>query len=131
MKKIRVALIGIDVVFLAADKEVSKKYGSFVSQQKIRTIDLTEIFSDDKSMALVVSGVNIEIIIKEKPFLIANPHPVTIILFHVFNVIMKSFHIVKATCFVLQPVSQYGQSGIDELINQSLDVLRATSFSCV
>lgn len=118
-----------DLVFLAANKSISREYGILASKAKFRAIDLCGAFNDEEKIPIVVAGVNDDIILSEKFGLIANPHPVTIILSHLFHPAVKKFGLVKAIAFVLQPVSAFGDNGIKELASQSVAVLSSSSFS--
>ena len=124
------SLLNADLVFLAAGKEVNRRLGILAHREKrFQAIDLSETFNTEEKVPLVVAGVNDEIIEKEKPSLIANPHPVTVILSHLFHIILRKFGILKAISFVLQPVSAFEQSGIKELANQSFSLLSSSSMS--
>lgn len=124
------SLLSADLVFLAAGKEVNRRFGILAHREKrFRAIDLSETFNTEEKVPLVVAGVNDEIIEKKKPSLIANPHPVTVILSHLFHIILKKFGILKAVSFVLQPVSAFEESGVKELANQSFSFLSSSSMS--
>ena len=77
----------------------------------------------------MVAGVNHRPFLKKKPSLIANPHPVTIILSHVLKVVAEKFCLKNAVAFVLQPVSAFDDSGIEELASQSFAVLNSSSIA--
>jgi len=124
------SLLNADLVLLAAGKEVNRRFGILARREKrFQAIDLSETFNTEEKVPLVVAGVNDEIIGKEKPSLIANPHPVTVVLSHLFHIILKKFGILKAISFVLQPVSAFEESGIRELANQSFSLLSSSSMS--
>jgi len=123
------ALKHIDLVFLAADKKINRKYGALVSDFKFRAIDLSETFNTNTKIPVVVAGINDCIIRKENPRLIANPHPVTIVLSHLFDVLLSKFGLNKAISMILQPASAFGELGIGELANQSLDIMNGASLS--
>ena len=120
---------GADLVFLAADKKVNKEFGRPTGKQKFKAIDLSETFNADEKIPIVVSGVNDEIIERENPDLIANPHPVTVILSHIFHAVLGEFGLLKAISFILQPVSAFEKSGIDELADQSFALLSSRTLS--
>jgi aspartate-semialdehyde dehydrogenase len=120
---------GADLVFLAADKKVNQEFGRLAGKQKIIAIDLSETFNADEKIPVVVSGVNDEIVAMEKPALIANPHPVTVILSHLFHAVLGEFGLLKAISFILQPVSAFEKSGIDELADQSYALLSSSKLS--
>ncbi|MFB0564903.1 MAG: Asd/ArgC dimerization domain-containing protein [Candidatus Aminicenantaceae bacterium] len=119
----------VDLVFLAADKKVNREYGILTKEKKIQAIDLSETFNMDSEVPVVVSGVNDEIILKKRPPIIANPHPVTVIISHLFQLIMQKYGLCRAVAFVLQPVSAFEDDGINELVNQSIDLLNSSSLS--
>lgn len=123
------SLFNSDLVFLAADKEINRKYGILAQGQKYQAIDLSETFNSEKEIPIVVAGVNDRIILKKRPDIIANPHPVTVILSHIFYLILKEFGLSKAIAFVLQPVSAFEKSGIEELANQSVEMLNSSSLT--
>jgi aspartate-semialdehyde dehydrogenase len=123
------ALKHIDLVFLAADKKINKKYGTLVSNLKFKAIDLSETFNTNTKIPVVVAGINDHIIRNENPRLIANPHPVTIVLSHLFDVLLSEFGLNKAISMILQPASAFGEPGIGELANQSLDIMNGAAFS--
>jgi len=54
---------------------------------------------------------------------------VTIILSHLFHVVLPKFGISKTISCVLQPVSAFDESGIEELASQSAALLGSTSIS--
>jgi aspartate-semialdehyde dehydrogenase len=124
------SLLDADLVLLAAGKEVNRRFGILAHREKkFRAIDLSETFNTEEKVPLVVAGVNDEIIRKETPSLIANPHPATVVLAHLFHIILGRFGILKAISFILQPVSAFEESGIKELANQSFSLLSSSSMS--
>jgi aspartate-semialdehyde dehydrogenase len=123
------SLQGTDLVFLAADKKVNREVGVLSSKQNFQAIDLSEAYNTDESVPVVVAGVNDGIISKKTPGIIANPHPATIVLSHIFHVVIQKFGLSKAISFILQPVSAFEESGIEELANQSYCLLSSESLS--
>ena len=123
------AIADSDIVFLASDKKTNRKYGKLAVEKKYLAIDLNETFSAEKKVPVVVAGVNHNTILEKKPSLIANPHPVTIVLAHFLSVICEKFQPKKIAAFVLQPASAFEDEGIKELAAQSLAVLNSSSAS--
>ncbi|MFQ6109466.1 MAG: Asd/ArgC dimerization domain-containing protein, partial [Candidatus Aminicenantales bacterium] len=123
------SLTDSDLVFLAADKKINRRYGNLARKQKFQAIDLSETFNSESDIPLIVAGINDSILLRESPSIIANPHPVTIMLSHIFYLILQEFGLSKAVSFVLQPVSAYDESGIEELANQSFAVLNSSSLT--
>lgn len=121
------ALEGMDLVFLAADRETNRVFGSLAQEKGFQAIDLGETFSGEEEIPPVVAGVNDEVIAKNKFPLIANPHPVTIILSSLLHRLIPNFGVSRAIAFVLQPVSAFDESGIEELASQSASLLSSAS----
>jgi aspartate-semialdehyde dehydrogenase len=125
----KVTIEDSDCVFLASDEKTNREYGNLAYKKNFLAIDLNETFNSDEKIPLVVTGVNHNTVLKKKPSLIANPHPVTIILAHFISVIKEKFQPLKIDAFVLQPASAYGELGIEELADQSFAVLSSSSVS--
>jgi aspartate-semialdehyde dehydrogenase len=121
------ALEGLDLVFLAADKETSRLYGRLAGEKKYQAIDLSEAFSGQDDIPFVVAGVNDSVLTARRFSLIANPHPLTIILSSLFHRLIAKFGLGKAVVFALQPVSAFEESGIEELASQSAAMLSSAS----
>jgi aspartate-semialdehyde dehydrogenase len=116
-----------DIVFLASDKETNRMYGKLAAKKNFLAIDLNETFIRDKKVPVVVAGINHDAVLKKKPSLIANPHPVTIVLAHIVNAVCEKFHLKKIAAFILQPASAFEDAGIEELADQSFAVLNSSS----
>lgn len=117
------SLEGKDLIFLASNKETNRRLGGLAAKRGFRAIDLNETFNLDEDVPLLVSGVNDDILDKERPPLIANPHPVTIILSHYFHQVLSRFGMSKAVSVILQPVSAFDNAGVQELASQSVALL--------
>jgi len=120
------SLEGKDLVFLAADLETDRKCGRLAAKLDFKAIDLVEAFNDTPDVPLVVAGVNDDLLDREDVRVVANPHPATIILSHIFKPIVDRFGIGKAIAFILQPASAFGGQGVDELASQSVSLLSGT-----
>lgn len=57
-KKIKLALIGTDLVFLASDPETNRTIGLRALEQGFRAIELAEVFNDREDVPLLVADVN-------------------------------------------------------------------------
>jgi aspartate-semialdehyde dehydrogenase len=122
------SLADSDLVFLASEKKINREYGKAASRSETKAVDLSESFSADKKVPIVVAGVNDEVIRKSKPNIVGNPHPVTIILSHLFNSV-RSLGIMKTVSFILQPVSAFEEKGMEELACQSVAMMNSETFS--
>ncbi len=120
------SLEGVDLVFLIADQKVNRELAALAPRQGFLAIDLSETFNLDEEVPVVVSGVNDGILSGKRPVLIANPHPATIVLSHMFHIVRAAFGLKKAVSMALQPVSAYEKSGIEELASQSYSLLSSS-----
>jgi aspartate-semialdehyde dehydrogenase len=84
-------------------------------------------FSDRADIPLIVAGVNDSELAAHDFPLIVSPHPVTIILSSLLDRLIAKFGLAKAVAFVLQPVSAFDESGIEELASQSAAMLSGAS----
>jgi len=116
-----------DLLFLASDRKTNRKFGRWAAGKNISAIDLGESFTGDENVPVVVAGVNDEREPVRTASLVANPHPVTIMLTQVFHALLSRFGLSGARAFVLQPVSVFGDPGIQELAGQSFDMLNCAS----
>ncbi|MBN1271796.1 MAG: hypothetical protein JXB26_05940 [Candidatus Aminicenantes bacterium] len=123
------SLLGANLAFLASGADVNRNFGvNVLKKQNCRAIDLSGVFNQDPEIPLIVNGINDDILAQKRPRLVANPHPVTIMLSHFYHTLLKSFNIKKFIGFVLQPVSVFGEEGIHELAEQSVALLNGRAF---
>jgi len=121
------SLQSADLVFLASDKNASREVGVLAKKKKFQAIDLSETFNTETNVPVVVAGVNDDIVARKKPDIIANPHPVTVILAHLFHLVIQRFGLARAISLILQPASAHENAGIDELANQSVAFLSSSA----
>ena len=117
------ALEGLDLVFLAADRETNLRYGRLAAEKDYVALDLAETFNADASVPLVVAGINDAGLKKKRPPLVANPHPATIVLAHLLATLRAGFGVARAVSVILEPASAYAEEGIQELAEQSTALL--------
>lgn len=120
-------LEGLDVVFLAADAKTSLDCGRQAGKLGFRAVDLCEAFNEDPDVPLVVAGVNDDVLKGGRVGLVANPSPVTIILAHLLASVRRAFGVERALSVVMEPVSAFGEAGIQELADQSMAMLGGSS----
>ena len=121
------SLHSVDLVFLASEKQVSKNCKELAAKQDFRALDLSGAFNEYPEIPVVVAGINDRDVLAGKPQLVANPHAVSIILSHLFFVLLSEFGLKRALSFVLQPASTFEESGMEELAHQSLDIMNGAS----
>jgi len=118
-----------DIIFLAADKEVNKRIIQEALPRGKWVIDLNETFAAEGDSRVIVAGINDNKIPMEVPRLISNPHPASIFLSHMIHLIDQNLGLRKSIAFILQPVSAFDVTGMDELANQSAELLGGNSLS--
>ncbi len=123
------AVEGLDLVFLAADEKTNLRYGRLAGEKDYLAVDLAETFNADPKVPLVVAGVNDAVLRRAKTFLVANPHPATIVLSHLLASVRAGFGVEQAVAFVLEPVSAYAEEGIQELAEQSYALLGSSAMT--
>ncbi|HRD01636.1 MAG TPA: Asd/ArgC dimerization domain-containing protein [Candidatus Saccharicenans sp.] len=121
-------LEGLDLVFLVADRETNLKFGRLAKDKGFRAIDLAGTFRGDSEVPAVVSGVNDQILDNKEIFLVANPHPISIILSQVLSTLANLAPVVRSAAVVLQPVSAYDYGGIEELAEESFTLLSSGNY---
>jgi aspartate-semialdehyde dehydrogenase len=121
------SLVGLDLVFLASDEKTNRTFGRLAAARKFQAVDLSGAFSEEEDVPLIVAGVNDRVLSKRHFPLIANPHPVTIILSSLLDRLGRKFLLSRAIAFVLQPVSAFDESGIEELASQSAALLSGSA----
>ncbi len=115
----------VEVILLASSGEMELKAISRAKEEGVFVIDLSNSLNEDEEVPLIVDGINHELI--KKASVIANPHPVSIILSLLVNQLKGKFEIENLSSVAFQPVSEYQEEGVEEFINQTVAILNATS----
>jgi len=123
------SLEGKDLAFLATSRGRSRRIAAYAEKAGCRVIDLSEAFNRNRKVPLAVSGVNESAVLAEQAGLIANPHPVTIILAHLLHAIREDFGFKRGLAVVMQPASAFDEAGVEELAGQSVELLNGSSLS--
>lgn len=121
-------LEGLDLVFLAADRQTNLEFGHLARDKGFRAIDLVGSFSGELEIPAVVAGVNDQILDNKEIWLVANPQPVSIILSQVLFTLASSLPVVRALAVGLQPVSVFDQGGLEELAEESFALLSGENY---
>jgi aspartate-semialdehyde dehydrogenase len=121
-------LEGLDLVFLASDLKTNLKFGQLAKEKGYRAIDLAGSFTGRPGVPAVVAGVNDQILDNKNMALVTNPHPVSIIITQVLSALARLTPVLKSLAVVLQPVSAYEQSGIEELAEESFTLLSSGNY---
>ena len=109
---------GLDIVFVATDENVSKKWTPIISAQGTYVVDNSSAFRMDPSTPLICPEVNGNLITKNH-FVYANPNCSTIQLVVLLNALQSIGRIKSVTLSSYQAVSGAGKEAIKELQDQS------------
>ena len=114
-------LENLDIAFLCGSPEEGARYLDWAGQVGFTAIDLTGAAASG-AVPLVNASVNPEAIL-EGPGVIATPHAVAQVLSTLLAAVRRRCGLQEVVAVVLQPASQYGEPGIDELYKQTASLL--------
>ena len=108
-----------DIAFFACSPEIIDAYAATGAPFPDLTIDLTQT---GRNGALFLGGVTEASHLKPEGYYV-NPHPASIALGRVLARIQSAFHTAAVSATVMEPVSERGAAGIDELQEQTVGLL--------
>ncbi len=114
---------GVDFVFASAGASVSKKYADVITRHGAIMIDNSSAFRMDPDVPLVVPEVNGEDAFDTPRNIIANPNCTTAIMVVALKPINDISPIRRIHVATYQAASGAGQSGMDELVRQSAELV--------
>jgi aspartate-semialdehyde dehydrogenase len=114
-----------NIILVASPEGIDQKFLLKAMEEGTFIIDLSNSFNEDENVPLIVDGINHELI--KGVSIIANPHPISIILSLVFHQLRKKFEIDNISSVAFQPVSEFQEEGVEEFINQTVAILNATN----
>jgi aspartate-semialdehyde dehydrogenase len=114
----------IQIALFSAGGSISQKFAPYAAKAGAVVIDNTSFFRMDKDIPLVVPEVNPQdITLWKNKGIIANPNCSTIQMVTALSPLDKEFGIRRVDVSTYQAVSGAGKSAIDELMNQTRDLL--------
>ncbi len=114
---------GVDFVFASAGASVSKKYADVITHHGAIMIDNSSAFRMDPDVPLVVPEVNGEDAFDTPRNIIANPNCTTAIMVVALKPINDISPIKRVHVATYQAASGAGQSGMDELVKQTAELV--------
>jgi aspartate-semialdehyde dehydrogenase len=108
-----------DIAFFACSPEIIEAYAASGSPFPELTIDLTQT---DRNGILFLKGVSAPSRLHGAGYYL-NPHPATIALGRVLARIQSAFHLESASVTILSPASERGSAGVNELQEQTVELL--------
>jgi aspartate-semialdehyde dehydrogenase len=111
----------LDIVFFTGSAEINEKWLAAADDADCLSIDLSTAL-DAREGTPVIVGVNASSIESDKGRIVS-PHPAAIPLILVLDRIAAVSPISSGTATIIQPASQFGRKGIDELYHQTVQSL--------
>ena len=109
----------IDVAFFACSPEIMDAYAASGASFPELTIDLTQT---RRPGVLFLSGITDSSILRNNGYIV-NPHPAAIVLLRVLSKLQQRFGMQNASVSILLPASERGSAGVDELQEQTVELL--------
>ncbi len=113
------ALQDVDIAFFTCSPEIMRSYIESRAPFPDLTIDLTQTGHEGK---LFLSGISNANNLEPRGYFV-NPHPATIVIARVLSRLQQSFGVHSAAVTVLEPASERGNAGVDELQEQTVNLL--------
>jgi len=120
-------LSGVDFTFLTADAEYITKVWPIVRSSGSEAIDLSYALESQKGVELRAPWVERElgrvheVALQSVPVVVA--HPASVLLAMLMARIEKAVPVEVASAVIAQPASEYGRPGMDELHDQTINLL--------
>ncbi len=111
-----------DIIFLCCRREEAEKYLTFPRKNTSFVIDFSIMSWEDHSAPIINCSINIQDI-KKHHGIIASPHPITMMLSSLLFPLDRAFGIQYASINVFSPVSIFGEEAIEELYQQTVNLL--------
>src|SRR5207248_6850187 len=113
------ALEDIDIAFFTCSPEIMQSYRASGAPFPELTIDLTQT---GQTGILFLHGISGAGVLRRKGYYV-NPHPAAIVLGRVLSELHNKFAVQSAAVTVLEPASERGNAGVDELQEQTVNLL--------
>lgn len=112
----------IDVAFFASKPEEVRAHAHLAATNKFLLIDLSHAFSADASVPVFLEGQPPARPTASSLGLVASPHPAAITVASILKRLSQAFTIRNMVVSIFEPASERGNSGVEELKQQTIDV---------
>ncbi len=109
----------IDIAFFTCSVEIMQAYMMSGSRFPDLTIDLTQAGPEG---TMYLQGISDPRVLKSRGRFV-NPHPASIVIAQLLSKLHKAFDMRSAAVTVLEPASERGSAGVDELQEQTVNLL--------
>jgi aspartate-semialdehyde dehydrogenase len=109
----------IDIAFFTCSLEIMQSYLASGAKFPELTIDLTQAGSEG---TVYMQGISDPRILRSTGYFV-NPHPAAIVIARVLSSLHNTFGLQSAAVTVLEPASERGNAGVDELQEQTVNLL--------
>ena len=119
----------IDFTFFAADPESARKSWKIARDAGSDIVDLTYALEDETEASAVVRSPWIErqlgqpLVPELQPGPVVTAHPAAVVLALLMLRVQRTAKVVRASATVFEPASEHGQKGMDELHQQTVNLL--------
>jgi aspartate-semialdehyde dehydrogenase len=117
----------IDFTFLAADPESARKTWKIARDAGSDIVDLTGALEDDAGAVLrspwIERQLGQPLVPELQPGPVVTAHPAAVVLALLMLRVQKAAKVVRASATVFEPASEHGQKGMDELHQQTVNLL--------
>jgi aspartate-semialdehyde dehydrogenase len=112
-------LADVDIAFFTCSSGIMESYVASGARFPDLTIDLTQT---GQTGILFLHGISATELLRRKGYYV-NPHPAAIVLGRVLSELHNKFVVQSAAVTVLEPASERGNAGVDELQEQTVSLL--------
>ena len=113
------SLADVDIAFFTCSPEIMQSYVASGAKFPDLTIDLTQT---GQPGTLFLHGISAAGMLRRKGYYV-NPHPAAIVLGRVLSELHNTYVVQSAAVTILQPASERGDGGVDELQQQTVNLL--------
>ena len=118
-----VSFAGVDIAFISATDEISREYGKRLGAAGVVVIDDSGVFRMEADVPLVVPEVNAHALRTMPRSIVAIPNCTTTPLVMALKPLQDAVGVKRVVVTTFQSVSGTGTAAMDELLNQTKDLL--------
>jgi aspartate-semialdehyde dehydrogenase len=113
------AFVDIDIAFFTCSPEIMQSYVASGARFPELTIDLTQT---GREGTLYLHGISDSRVLRPTGYFV-NPHPAAIVIGRVLSDLHNTYTVRSAAVTILEPASERGNAGVDELQEQTVSLL--------